>query len=51
MHLQQLLNEVLKGLAFAFGYLAYIFRFSKNTKKHFEYLGAGFERLRKAYLK
>ena len=48
---QQLINEVLKGLPFAFGYLYNILNFSGNADKHFKHLRTVFDRLRTANLK
>ena len=50
-YFQKIINEVIKGLPFAFGCLDDIFIFSQNTGKHFEYLGPVFDRLRMEDLK
>ena len=49
--LQQLINEVLKGFLFPFGYSDDILLFSMNAVEHFKYLRAVFDRLRTAELK
>ena len=50
-HFQQLINEVLKGLPFAFGYLDDIPIFIKCVEKHFKHLRTVLDRLRMADLK
>ena len=50
-HFQQLINEVLKGLPFAFGHLDDILVFSENNEKHLNYLRIVFDGLGAAYLK
>ena len=50
-YFQRLVNEVLSGLTFAFGYLDDILVFSLNMESHLEHLRVLFERLRSADLK
>ena len=50
-YFQRLVNEVLSGLTFAFGYLDDILHFSPDMKSHLEHLRLLFERLRAADLK
>ena len=50
-YFQRLVNEVLSGLTFTFGYLDYILVFSPYMKSHLEHLRLLFERLRAADLK
>ena len=50
-YFQRLLNEVLSGLTFAFGYLDDILVFSPDMESHFEHLRLLFERLRPTDLK
>ena len=50
-YFQQLVNEVLSGFTFAFGYLDDILVFSPDMKSHLEHLRLIFERLRTADLK
>ena len=50
-YFQRLVNEVLSGLTFAFGYLDDILVYSPDTETHLEHLRSLFERLRKADLK
>ena len=50
-YFQRLVNEVLSGLTFAFGYLDDILVFSPNMESHLEHLRLLFERLRSADLK
>ena len=50
-HLQQLINEELKGLPFGFGYLDDILVFSENNEKHLEHLRTPLDRLQAADLK
>ena len=50
-YFQRLVNEVLSGLTFAFGYLDDILVFSPDMKSHLEHLRLLFERLRAADLK
>ena len=44
-YLQRLVNEVLSGLTFAFGYLDDILVFSPDKESHLEHLRILFERL------
>ena len=48
---QRLVNEVLSGLTFAFGYLDDILVFSPDMETHLKHLRILFERLRSADLK
>ena len=50
-YFQRLVNEVLSGLTFAFGYLDDILVFSPDMETHLEHLRILFERLRTADLK
>ena len=50
-YFQRLVNEVLLGLTFAFGYLDYIPVYSPDMETHLEHLRNLFEKLRKADLK
>ena len=50
-YFQRLVNEVLSGLTFAFGYLDDILVFSPNMESHLEHLRFLFERLWSANLK
>ena len=50
-YFQRLVNEVLSGLTFAFGYLDDILVFSPDMGSHLEHLRLLFERLRDADLK
>ena len=50
-YFQRLMNKVLSGLTFAFGYLDAILVFSPDMKPHLEHLTLLFERLRAADLK
>ena len=50
-YFQRLVNEVLSGLTFAFGYLDDILVFSPDTETHLKHLRTLFERLRSADLK
>ena len=50
-YFQRLVNKVLSGLTFAFGYLDDILVFSPDMEKHMEHLRVLFERLRAADLK
>ena len=50
-YLQRLVNEVLSGLTFTFGYLDDILVYSPDMKSHLELLRLLFERLRAADLK
>ena len=50
-YFQRLVDEVLRGLPFAFGYLDDILIFSPNIKTHLEHIKILFDRLRKANLK
>ena len=50
-YFQRLVNEVLSGFTFAFGYLDDILVFSPDMKSHLEHLRLLFERLRTADLK
>ena len=51
VYFQRLVNEVLSGLTFAFGYLDNILVFSPNMESHLKHLRLLFERLRSADLK
>ena len=50
-HFQKLINKVLNGLPFAFGYLGDILLFSEDNEKHLEHLRTVFDRLQAADLK
>ena len=50
-YFQRLVNEVLSGLTFTFGYLDDIQFFSPDMESHLEHLRLLFERLRSADLK
>ena len=50
-YFQRLVNEVLSGFTFAFGYLDDILVFSPDMETHLEHLRILFERLRSADLK
>ena len=50
-YFQRLVNEVLSGLTFAFGYLDDILVFSPDMETHMEHLRVLFERLQTADLK
>ena len=50
-YFQGLVNEVLLGLTFAFGYLDDILVFNSNMESHLKHLKLLFERLRSTYLK
>ena len=50
-HFQQLVDEVLRGLPFAFGYLDDILIFSPDIKTHLYHIEILFQRLREAKLK
>ena len=50
-YFQRLVNKVLSGLTFAFGYLDDIFVFSPDMESHLEHLRLLFERLRSTDLK
>ena len=50
-YFQRLVNEVLSGLTFAFGYLDDILVYSPDMETHLEHLRSLFEKLRKADLK
>ena len=50
-YFQRLVNEVLSGLTFAFGYLDDILVFSPNMETHLKHLRILFKRLRSADLK
>ena len=50
-YFQQLVNEVLSGFTFAFGYLDDILVFSPDMKSHLKHLRLLFERLRVTDLK
>ena len=50
-YFQRLVNEVLSGLTFTFGYLDDILVFSHDMESHLEHLRLLFERLRNADLK
>ena len=49
-YFQKLINEVLRGLPFMFGYLDDILLYCDNTEKHLEFLRAMFNWLRMDYL-
>ena len=51
VYFQRLVNKVLSGLTFAFGYLDDILIFSPDMKSHIEHLRLLFERLRASDLK
>ena len=51
VYFQRLVNEVLSGLTFGFGYLDDILVFSPDLESHLEHLRLLFERLRSADLK
>ena len=50
-YFQMLVNKVLEGLNFAFGYLDDILVFSKDMEQHLQHVRTLFERLREANLK
>ena len=50
-YFQGLVDEVLRGLPFAFGYLDDILIFSPNVKTHLEHIKILFDRSREAKLK
>ena len=50
-YFQRLVDEVLRGLPFAFGYLDCILIFSPNIKTHLKHIEILFQRLREAKLK
>ena len=50
-YFQMLVNKVLEGLDFTFGYLDDILIFSKNTEEHLQHVRILFERLHQADLK
>ena len=50
-YFQMLVNKVLEGLDFTFGYLDDILIFSKNMEEHLQHIRILFERLRQADLK
>ena len=50
-YFQRLVDEVLRGLPFAFGYLDDILIFSPNIKTHLQHIEILFQRLREANLK
>ena len=50
-YFQRLVNKVLPGLTFAFGYLDDILVFSSDMESHLEHLRLLFERLRSTHLK
>ena len=50
-YIQRLVNEVLSGLTFAFGYLDDILVFSPDMETHLKHLRSLFEKLREADLK
>ena len=50
-YFQMLVNKVLEGLDFTFGYLVDILIFSKNMEEHLQHVRILFERLRQADLK
>lgn len=50
-YFQRLVNEVLRGLPFAFGYLDDILIFSPDIETHLEHIEILFQRLREAQLK
>ena len=47
-YFQRLVNEVLSGLTFAFGYLGDILVYSPDMETHLEHLRSLFEKLRRA---
>ena len=51
VYFQKLVNEVLSGLTFAFGYLDDILVFSPDMETHLKHLRSLFEKLREADLK
>ena len=51
VYFQELINEVLSGLTFAFGYLDNILIFSPDMETHLEHLRSLFVKLREADLK
>ena len=50
-YFQRLVDEVLRGLPFAFGYLDHILIFSPNRETHLQHIEILFKRLREAKLK
>ena len=50
-YFQRLINKVLAGLPFSFGYLGDVLIFSPNTETHLKYVEMFFKSLRKANLK
>ena len=50
-YFQRLINEVLSGLTFAFGYLDDVFVYSPDMETHLEHLRSLFIKLREADLK
>ena len=50
-YFQMLVNKVLEGLEFAFGYLDDILIYSKDMEEHLQYVRTLFERMRQADLK
>ena len=50
-YFQRLVDEVLRGLPFAFGYLDYILIFSPDIKTHLQHIEILFQRLREAKFK
>ena len=50
-YFQRLVNEVLSGLTFAFGYLDDILVYSPDMETHLEHLRSLFVKLREAHLK
>ena len=50
-YFQMLVNKVLEGLDFTFGYLDDILVFSKNMEEHLQHIRILFERLHEADLK
>ena len=50
-YFQRPMDEVLRGLLFAFGYLDDILIFSSNVKTHLEHIKILFDQLREAELK
>ena len=50
-YFQMLVNKVLEGLEFAFGYLDDILIYSKNMEEHLQHIQTLFERMRQADLK
>ena len=50
-YFQMLVNKVLEGLEFTFGYLDDIIIFSKNMEEHLRHVRILFERLQQADLK